>query len=102
MQKQAVDVFVMGLNKNISIIVKVQKPDTIEDAVQFATAEEFEQNSLREIAKFQNLNIKDTKHCFNCNRTGHATMNCYFRNIPINAPIKPQFRIKTESNIRHV
>lgn len=97
LQNQALNVFITGLAKDIAIIVKSQKPDTLEDAVQYAIAEESEQLSKLEISKYQEINSKFTKHCSNCNRNGHATIEC-FRNQPANIPFHS--RIKIEPNVR--
>lgn len=40
LKTQALNVFIMGLDKDISMIVKAQKPDSLEDAIQYAIAEE--------------------------------------------------------------
>lgn len=101
LQNQALTVFLMGLHKDLSIIVKSQRPETLTDAIQYAIAEENEQKSRREIQKFQNLNLKDTKHCSNCNKSGHTTINCYFKNKPNYVPRNSNQQIKEEPNIRH-
>lgn len=101
LQNQALTVFMMGLQKDLSIIVKSQRPTTLTDAIQYAIAEENEQKSRREIQKFQNLNLKDTKHCSNCNKSGHTTINCYFKNKPNYVPRHSNQQIKEEPNVRH-
>lgn len=61
LQKQALGVFIMGLRKDISILVKSQRPESLEGAIHIAPAEETEQKSQVEIARFQNLSLRGTK-----------------------------------------
>lgn len=80
LQGQALSVFLMGLNRDISLIVKSRNPETLEDAIQLALNEEREIKSLREISKYQNVNSNFTRHCTFCNKNGHTSFNC--RNKP--------------------
>lgn len=89
---QALNVFICGLNQNLSILVKSQKPDSLEDAISIALAEEQEQKSKYEILKYQNINHTATKHCNNCNKSGHTTFNCYFNKSKQNS----------FQNVRHI
>jgi Retrotransposon gag protein. len=97
---QALNVFIMGLHKDISILVKAQKPEGLEDAIQYAIAEENEQKSKLEIIKYQNVNEKPFRHCSICNRPGHTTSVC-FRNTSNNLSRPSSIHVKTEPNVRH-
>lgn len=68
---QALNAFIMGLQKDFSIIVKAQKPDNLEDAVALALAEETEMKSKNESQRF------GQKHCSHCNKTGHLKSDCF-------------------------
>lgn len=48
---QALTTFLLGLNKDLNMIIKAQKPLTLEDAISMALAEEREQRAKREIDK---------------------------------------------------
>lgn len=93
LQKQALSVFLAGLNRDISLIVKSRNPISLEDAVQLALNEEREIKSLREISKYQNINNSNARHCFNCNRSGHTTQNCRSR------PSHPNFATPSTRNL---
>lgn len=89
----------MGLQRDLSLVVKTQKPVSLEDAIQYAIAEECEQKSRSEIQKYQNLGSRETRYCTNCNRAGHSTIQCYGnKNRPMNFPQGQS--IKQEPNIR--
>lgn len=60
-KEQALNVFIAGLNKDLSLITKSQKPNSLEMAISLAMQEEQEQKSKLEISKFQNLNINNSK-----------------------------------------
>ncbi|KAL3277913.1 hypothetical protein HHI36_013254 [Cryptolaemus montrouzieri] len=51
-QNQALYVFLMGLSKDLAIIVEAENPDTLEDAIR---NEEQESKSRLEISKYQNV-----------------------------------------------
>lgn len=42
LRSQALNIFITGLNKDLNIVVKAQKPHTLEDAIILAQAEECE------------------------------------------------------------
>lgn len=81
LKTQALNVFIRGLHKDISILVKSQNPDSLERAISLALSEEQEQLSSNEM-------LKQT-YCTICKRNNHSTVNCRFKN-------------QTERNIRHV
>lgn len=93
LKKQALNAFINGLNKDLLILVKAQKPETLEEAIAIASSEEEEILSKTEIQKFQNINNTNTKHYHYCNKAGHSSFNCYSRN---------RARGNTDTNIRHI
>lgn len=54
LRSQALTIFLMGLNKDLSIVVKSQRPQSLEDAISLAQAEEKEQQARREIDRHSN------------------------------------------------
>lgn len=95
LKNQTLHVFITGLNKEFSILVKSQKPDSLENAIAIALAEEQEQKSKFEISKFQNVN-SSSKYCHNCHKLGHTTFNCRLNNYQ-------NFKSKSEhKTVRHV
>ncbi|XP_025829875.1 GATA zinc finger domain-containing protein 14-like [Agrilus planipennis] len=78
LKNQALNVFVTGLQNNLSIIVKSLKPESLEDAIAFALNEEQEQKSRLEIQKYQNVHNNIAKLCSFCNKSGHSSFNCHF------------------------
>lgn len=51
LRSQALTIFIMGLTKDLNIVVKSQKPQSLEEAISLAQAEEKEQQARREIDK---------------------------------------------------
>ncbi|XP_050303799.1 uncharacterized protein LOC126741437, partial [Anthonomus grandis grandis] len=78
LKSQTLNVFITGLNRELGILVKSQNPDSLEKAISIALNEEREQKSKIEISKYQSVNNSTTRHCFNCNKPGHTTINCRF------------------------
>lgn len=78
LKTQALNVFITGLNKDLSLIVKANKPDSLETAIAVALSEEQELKSKIEINKYQNVNNSYAKMCNFCNKPGHATFNCRY------------------------
>lgn len=72
LKNQALNVFIRGLNKDISILLKSRNPNTLEEAVALALAEEQEQLS--------NLEIQKQVFCNICKRNNHSTANCRYKN----------------------
>lgn len=99
LKSQALHVFVTGLNRDLALIVKSQRPGTLEDAIAIALAEEQEEKSRLEISKYQIVNNSSVKHCTFCNKTGHTSFNCYFHNSGIRN--HSSSIIKREQNVRH-
>lgn len=90
LKDQAKTVFINGLNSELSLIVKSQKPTSLEDAISVALAEEQQQKSKAEIQKFQYANELSVKYCTICKKPGHSNFQCYSR----------QKSFGRESNIR--
>lgn len=101
LKNQALNVFITGLNRDLAIMIKSQKPESLEEAISLALTEEQEQLSKSEIQGFQNINNTHTRHCHHCNKTGHSSFNCHFKNRN-NTNVNANFRIKTERQINHV
>lgn len=70
-------IFINGLNNELSLIVKSQKPTSLEEAISVALAEEQQQKSKVEIQKFQYANEFSVKYCTNCKKPGHSNFQCY-------------------------
>uniref|UniRef100_A0A6P7GMB9 Uncharacterized protein LOC114340564 n=1 Tax=Diabrotica virgifera virgifera TaxID=50390 RepID=A0A6P7GMB9_DIAVI len=73
LKNQALHVFMIGLHKDLSLLVKSQKPDSLESAIALALAEEQEIKSQSEIAKYQ---FPSQKTCHICHKPGHLSFNC--------------------------
>ncbi|XP_066144748.1 uncharacterized protein [Euwallacea fornicatus] len=58
LQKQALSVFLAGLNRDIALIVKAGNPTSLEDAIQLALNEEKEIKSLKEISSVTEVGIR--------------------------------------------
>lgn len=89
-RKQTLNVYIAGLNEPLITLVKSQKPENLENAMDIALAEEKELVSRREIQKYQQVNVYNTgkkKICYNCQKPGHLAKNCYS---------KKDIRIKSE------
>ncbi|XP_072377243.1 uncharacterized protein [Diabrotica undecimpunctata] len=76
LQNQALNVFLLGLNKEIALVVKARKPTTLENAISIALTEEQELKSKSEIFKYQNIGNSNPKYCHNCNKNGHTSQHC--------------------------
>lgn len=72
-KNQSLNVFIRGLNKDLSLMVKSRNPDSLEKAISLALAEEQELISLQEMFKV-NCNI--------CKKSNHSTSNCRYKNQP--------------------
>ncbi|KAJ8980418.1 hypothetical protein NQ317_018810, partial [Molorchus minor] len=94
LKDQALNVFIAGLNKDLTILVKSQKPETLESAIAIALSEEQEIKSKQEINRYQNINNSYRKHCTVCNKAGHTTLNCRYNQ-------KYNNRGPSSSNVRH-
>lgn len=80
LRNQALNAFLMGLNRELAILVKSREPRTLEEAITLAQSEENEYLSKTEISKFQRVNDQTTRHCIHCNKPGHSSFNCFHRN----------------------
>lgn len=90
LKNEALSVFLTGLQTNLSILVKSQRPDSLEKAIACALNEEQEQKSKQEIFKYQNVNNNFARHCNICNKPGHATFSCRFNKQTSQFGPKPQ------------
>ncbi|XP_063908536.1 putative uncharacterized protein DDB_G0271606 [Zophobas morio] len=72
---QALNVFVAGLTKDLALLVKAQKPDSLEDAISIAINEEQEIRSKIEIQKFRSGSLSG-QFCNFCRKSGHSITNC--------------------------
>lgn len=72
-KNQALNVFITGLTKDLSLLVKAQKPDSLEDAISIALNEEQEFKSKIETQKFRN---PSDQYCNYCRKPGHTLTNC--------------------------
>ncbi|KAL0869898.1 hypothetical protein ABMA27_006098 [Loxostege sticticalis] len=76
MEDLALNTFLLGLNSNISTIVRCRNPSTLNEAVQHALQEE----KLFNLTK--SSTPKSPKQCSVCNKFGHISSNCYFNKKP--------------------
>lgn len=98
LRKQAMNVFISGLNDPLITLVKSQKSKTLEEAFDLAIAEERDHISRQETNKFYNANNKNnSKLCFTCNKHGHLSKDCRNKNT-FNFSTNPNrnLNIKTE------
>lgn len=79
LKTQALNVFISGLQKDISILIKSQRPSSLEEAISLALAEEQELKSKNEIQKYQSVNHNNAKFCNFCNKPGHTSFYCRSR-----------------------
>lgn len=95
---QALSVFVSGLNKDIAIIVKAQKPENLETAIALAISEEQETKAKTEIQKHQNL-YNSQKFCAVCKKT-ISNHNPNFNNSNVNSS-NTNFHSKDRQNFNN-
>lgn len=106
LKNQALNIFINGLNPQLHILLKAQKPATFEEAVSIAISEEQEIKSRQEMTSrhFDNKQKKcsqcqaighlgyqcrknpivramqtDKVNCYNCNKTGHIARDCWHK-----------------------
>lgn len=101
LKNEALNVFLTGLNRDIALIVKSRKPNTLEDAIHLALSEEQEQKSRFEIFKYQNVNTSSARFCQNCSKPGHTTISCRF-NQNNSSQQSHNKNFKVEQNVRHI
>lgn len=85
LREQALHAFLVGLNQKFSIIVKSQKPTSLEDAFGYAQAEEMELNSRIDISRY-----KAPQNCSFCNLTNHTVETCFRKNKKLSKFGQPQ------------
>lgn len=85
-KNEALNVFLNGLNKDLTILVKSQKPDSLENAIAIALDEEQQLKSKFETTRFNNLSFKNSHSqilsteklfCKYCKKTNHSIENCF-------------------------
>ncbi|XP_044757809.1 uncharacterized protein LOC123315964 [Coccinella septempunctata] len=76
LKEQALSVFLTGLQPNLSFLVKLQRPESLEKAIATAFQGEQELKSKIEISKYQNTHNASVRHCDYCNKPGHTSFNC--------------------------
>lgn len=113
LREQALNVFITGLQKDLLILVKSQKPDSLELAIAIALSEEQEIKSKAEINRYQNVNSGFAKHCTFCNKPGHSNFNCrynknsnqnnvrHFQKTSQNQNFSNQSQFKNTPNLSH-
>lgn len=77
LKNQALNIFINGLQPQLHILLKSQKPNNFEEAVSIALSEEQEIKSRMEMFS----NNRQGLQCFNCNKLGHSASNCRNSNI---------------------
>lgn len=92
LQKQLLGIFLVGLKKDIQIIVRAQKPDSLEDAIEFAKIEEEQFANKRDFEKCDicsksnhktsDCRVNTYKKCSFCNNFGHTYTECRKRRMP--------------------
>lgn len=79
LRSQALTIFILGLNKDINIVVKAQRPQTLEDAISLAQAEEKEQIARREMDKHSNHSFFKSNSHFSKHNNFNQKPNTQFR-----------------------
>lgn len=74
LKSQALNIFISGLNPQLHILLKSQKPSTFEEAVSIAISEEQEINSRQEMSSGHFA--PKVKRCSNCQMLGHLSFQC--------------------------
>nr|CAI5865053.1 unnamed protein product [Callosobruchus analis] len=82
LKEQALSVFVTGLLSDLQILVKSQRPQSLEKGIAVALQEEQELKSKQEIFKYQNVHNSYVKHCTYCDKSGHTSFNCRNKKTP--------------------
>jgi hypothetical protein len=85
MEDLALNTFLLGLNSNISTIVRCRNPSSLNEAVQHAIEEEKLFNLSKSSAP------KYSKQCSICNKSGHTSSDCYLKNKKYNNKPNSQF-----------
>lgn len=76
LKSQALSIFINGLTKDLNLLVKSQRPQTLEIAIAVAMNEEQELKSKIEMQRFQN---NTSKFCTYCQISGHTNFNCRYK-----------------------
>lgn len=72
MEELALNTFMLGLNYNLSNIVRCRNPSDLNDAITHAVEEE-------KIFKLNRVAQKPNKNCSVCHKSGHSSNECYRR-----------------------
>lgn len=83
MEDLALNTFLLGLNTNFSHIVRCRNPKTLSEAITHATEEE-------KLYKLSKLSQRSSKQCTICQKFGHISTDCYYKN-----------KLKNNSNQKH-
>jgi uncharacterized protein (UPF0212 family) len=74
LKRQALNIFISGLNPQLHILLKSQKPNNFEEAISVAISEEQEIKSRHEMTSKRYEN--NIKRCSKCNMNGHLAFQC--------------------------
>lgn len=72
MEELALNTFLLGLNSNLSTIVRCRNPTNLNDAITHGVEEE-------KLYKLNGIASKPHKTCSVCNKSGHSSSDCYKR-----------------------
>lgn len=85
-KNEALNIFLNGLNKDLTILVKSQRPDSLENAIAIALNEEQQLKSKLEMNQFHNRHtghqsssqvFRTNSFCKYCKGSNHTIENCY-------------------------
>jgi len=89
-KQQALQNFVHGLREDIRMVVRAQRFETLQDAIEGAKAEE-KLKRPREFANQTNKNYNQVEaiQCFKCGRNGHLGRDCRSNKYALPKPERP-------------
>lgn len=88
MEELALNTFMLGLNYNLSNIVRCRNPEDLNDAITHAVEEE-------KIFKLNRVAQKPTKTCSVCHKSGHSSNECYRRK---REPFQKTYHVQTPNS----
>lgn len=95
MEDLALNTFILGLNSNISNIVRCRNPSSLNDAVTHAVEEEKLFNLTR-------ISQRTGKFCSHCNKQGHTSNECFKKkpnsNTSSNPPSQKSYHVPNPSS----
>lgn len=77
MEDLALNTFMLGLNPNITTIVRCRNPLTLNEAINLAVEEE----KILKLSKVSSFTTRQSKNCTTCHKTGHLASECFTKNI---------------------